>query len=162
VNLNGSHRGSDIRGMVPGQQVGYAFPQTGSEHAALWRGTPESFVDLNPAGAGLSELRATCGSAQAGYANLVGLGVTAGFWFGTPESFVPLAPYLPPGYFQSTATSVALVNGEYYVGGYARSIATHQDEAFLWIGVPAPGAAANLFASFALAAARRRRRSQLI
>lgn len=149
-------RDSDVFGMAPGQQVGYAGRIGQNHHAALWTGSAESHIDLNPPIAGFSVLLATCGSAQVGYASTNLHGVTAGDWFGTPESFVPLAPFLPPGYGQSIAPSVAFDGSQYLVGGYARNLATNRDEAFLWIGVPGPGSAAVLIGAGAWAVRRRR------
>ena len=84
-----------------------------------------------------------------GKANIPGLGNTAGIWFGTADSFVPLAPFLPSVYYQSVATCVAEANGVFYVGGYATTTASpSHDEAFLWVGVPAPAS----MAAFLLAA----------
>lgn len=148
-----------VRGMVPGQQAGWAATQFHSHHAAIWSGSAASFVDLHPVGlAGISELRATCGIAQAGYANTFQYGITAGVWYGTAQSFVPLAPFLPAGYHDSIATSVAIYDNLLYVGGYATSPATGNDEAVLWIGpVPAPGSFGVLVMGGVLAVRRRRR-----
>jgi hypothetical protein len=149
---------SVIEGMVPGEQVGYATFVSGSV-AMLWRGTPQSAISLHPTGlAGVSGLRATVGFAQAGWANTYQYGLTAGVWFGTAESFVPLAPFLPPGYSNSSATSIAELDGTLYVGGYAYRSGTLDREAFLWIGqIPSPGAAATLALAIVASAARRRR-----
>ena len=147
---------SGITGMVEGQQVGAARRVTGNTHAALWRGTPQTYLDLAPPNSGFSILYGTCGSAQVGYANTLSLGITAGIWFGTPESFVPLAPYLPAGYYESIATSVAEVNGTFYVGGYATNATSGSHDAFLWVGVPAPASGLILGAGLVL---RRHRRA---
>ncbi len=147
---------SHITAMAPGQQAGWVRRFDQNSHAALWSGTAASFLDLNPPSAAASFLYGTCGNAQVGNANLPGLGNTAGVWFGTADSFVPLAPFLPPGYFQSTATCIAESNGTFYVGGYATSIATGQDEAFMWVGVPGPGPMTILLLAAPLATRRRR------
>lgn len=146
---------SRILGMAPGEQVGVVNDV--QDHAALWRGTAASFVDLNPPGAALSRLTATCGLAQVGVANIGGLN-GAGIWFGTAASFVSLHQFLPAGYWQSVATSVAHDGVNFYIGGYANSVVTGQSEAFLWTyPVPGPGAAA-LLAGAACVAGRRRTR----
>ena len=143
---------SAITGMALGEQVGYANFGAG-HHAILWRGTPESAVDMHPPWLfGVSELRATCGSAQVGVVQ----GGTAGIWFGTPGSFVDLAQFLPSGYGASVATSVAELNGTFYVGGYAYRAGTLDREAILWIGIPAPASAPVLLAAGVLAWRRRR------
>jgi hypothetical protein len=146
---------SEILGTAPGQQVGWAEHTGQAEHAAMWTGSAASYVDLNPPGAGLSFLYGTCGSAQVGYANLAGNN-GAGIWFGTPDSFISLAAFLPAGYYQSVATCVAEANGTYYVGGYATSSATHNDEAFMWVGVPSPATLAPLAGALLLPTRRRR------
>ncbi|MBL8765295.1 MAG: hypothetical protein JNM07_13605 [Phycisphaerae bacterium] len=147
-------RESRLMGMASGQQVGSV--SVIGEHAAMWSGSAASWIDMNPPGAGVSMLNATCGSAQVGWANTGN--PSAGIWFGTPDSFVSLHQFLPPGeYYQSIATGVSHVNGVYYVSGYALSnLIGHSDEAFVWIGVPAPGPGA-LAALAALRAGRRRR-----
>jgi hypothetical protein len=149
---------SEILGMAPGIQVGEVGPSGGGQRAAFWHGTAASYVDMTPPGAGTAMLNGTTPTAQVGAADLFSIGQTAGIWFGTPESFVPLAAYLPPGYSLSTATSVAELNGTYYVGGYALD-SNLLPEAFLWIGVPAPSSGLVLVAcAGALATTRRRPR----
>jgi hypothetical protein len=158
INMNPTGAiSSAIEGMVPGEQVGFANFGSGNR-AMLWRGTPQSAISLHPEGvAGVSGLYATVGSAQVGWANTYQYGLTAGIWFGTAESFIPLAPYLPPGYGSSSATSIAELNGTYYIGGYAYRIGTLDREAFLWVGqVPAPGAGAVLLGAGVLSMKRRR------
>jgi hypothetical protein len=145
--------GSEIHGMVPGQQVGFAiFGSPSVDHAVMWSGTAASWIDLNPAN-GSSILYATCGSAQVGTLN----GLDAAIWFGTPQSVVNLHSLLPSSYYFSIATSVYESNGLFYVGGWAARSGGPSEEAFLWVGVPAPsGAPALVFASIV---ARGRRRS---
>jgi hypothetical protein len=158
INMNPTGAiSSAIEGMVPGEQVGFANFGSGNR-AMIWRGTPQSAISLHPEGvAGVSGLYATVGSAQVGWANTYQYGLTAGIWFGTAESFIPLAPYLPPGYGSSSATSIAELNGTYYIGGYAYRIGTLDREAFLWVGqVPAPGAGAVLLGAGVLSMKRRR------
>jgi hypothetical protein len=142
---------SMIRGMAAGQQVGWAGRPGQNPHAAMWQGTAQSWLDMNPPGYGTSEILATCGSAQVGDAGFQ----IAGIWFGTPDSFISLAQFLPPGYSLSTATSIAELNGVFYVGGFAVNDATQHGEAFLWIGIPAPSAALPLLLGAILAPRRR-------
>jgi hypothetical protein len=142
---------SMIRGMAAGQQVGWAGRPGQNPHAAMWHGTAQSWLDMNPPGYGTSEILATCGSAQVGDAGFQ----AAGIWFGTPDSFISLAQFLPPGYSLSTATSIAELNGVFYVGGFAVNDATQHGEAFLWIGIPAPPAALPLLLGAILARRRR-------
>jgi hypothetical protein len=142
--------------MVPGQQVGFAnLPNPQGSHAIKWSGTAASAIDLRPPGATLSFLNATCGSAQVGAASTFQYGWSAGIWFGTAQSFVPLAPYLPAGFYSSVAYGVTFHNGLYYVVGEASEQGLSR--AILWVGIPAPGAAAALAAAGLLAFRPRRR-----
>jgi hypothetical protein len=66
------------------------------EHASLWKGTAESWVDLNPAGALTSRANATSGGQQAGYAYFGRWNEEAdqhaGYWSGSAGSWVDLHP----------------------------------------------------------------------
>ena len=149
---------SSIYGMALGQQVGWTQVRFEGRRAALWTGTTESWVNLHPfPGFGDSVLNATVGFAQVGRAHVPGGGVFphAGLWFGTAASFVDLNQYLPPGFGSAAATSVDWYNGQLWIGGWAVD-AQNQSHAFVWIGIPAPGAL-PLLALAGLAAARRRR-----
>jgi hypothetical protein len=140
-----------ITGMAQGQQAGWASFGN-SFHAGMWRGTPGSFTDMNPPGAILSEILATCGDAQVGWAAF-GFAHTPGVWFGSAESFVPLP--IVPGYFEFITTSIVFDGTQYRIGGYGVNNSGYP-EAFLWVGIPAPGAATALALGLALAARRRR------
>jgi hypothetical protein len=154
VLLGPSFGASEVRGMVPGQQVGFAETPTGA-HAVLWRGTPESLTDLHPPGVpGVSELHATCGSAQVGLAPSLEFGNTAAIWFGTAESCTPLAPFVPAGYANASPSAVWFDGSRYFVAGTVNVEST--THAFLMVGIPAPSSAAAL-ALASLFAARRRR-----
>jgi hypothetical protein len=151
----GGASSSGVYGMAPGQQVGGVMFPSSSSHAALWTGTATSFVDLHPSNASYSLAYATCGSAQVGYA---GLAVpSAVIWFGSASSMVNLHALLPAGeFFQSHARAVSFVDGQYYVVGTATRIGG-SDQAWLWVGVPAPSGL-GLLAAAGVVAARRRRR----
>ncbi|MES1228020.1 MAG: hypothetical protein ABUL72_05070, partial [Armatimonadota bacterium] len=69
--------------------------------ASLWRGSADSWTNLNPQGVGSSWLTATDGIVQVGGAE-VGF-EHASMWIGTPESWVDLNP---PGATWSRATGV--------------------------------------------------------
>lgn len=161
VNLNPQWSSySEIRGMVPGQQVGSAQPiGTLPMHATIWNGTAQSAIDVDPfPGGGGSYLLATTGSVQVGNASVPGYSFQhAGVWFGTAASFVDLHQFLPPGYAASAATTVQEWNGMILVGGWATRDLGH-DEAFVWVLAPAPGGAATIFGAAGLVAMRRRRR----
>jgi hypothetical protein len=112
------------------------FNQVGSadQHAALWSGSPESYVDLHPAGAQYSIATAVSGRFQAGHATF-GSGHAA-FWEGTSASFVDLHSFLGAGFTHSEA------NGLYSDGNGVRVVGTATDASFgthavLWtISVP--------------------------
>jgi hypothetical protein len=144
---------SFVGGMAEGEQVG-AVATPGTHHAALWHGTAQSFLDLNPPAYNYSELLATIGGVEVGY---VYTGLTyAGIWYGSASSFVNLGQFLPAGYHDSRATSIATDGTSYFVGGYAFGPSGYP-EAFLWTGpVPAP-AGLTLLLGAGLIAVRRRR-----
>jgi hypothetical protein len=150
---------SFVFGMSAGEQAGQArSAATTFNHAALWHGTAASFVDLDP-GWDLSSLSATLGGVEVGYAATdPSTTLHAGIWFGTAASFLDLSRFLPPGYTDSQATSIATDGTHYYVGGYARLPGSYTN-AFLWVGtVPAPGAGLLLLAGGGLTTIRRRRK----
>ncbi|MFN0131982.1 MAG: hypothetical protein ACKVW3_05560 [Phycisphaerales bacterium] len=118
--LNPPASSSRVLGMVPGQQVGWTQFVEQNTHAALWSGSAESWIDLNPAGSVRSVAHATAGSVQAGLYYTPGSSFSrACVWYGTPESVVNLHALLPPGYLNSVAYAVSVVDGITYVGGIA-------------------------------------------
>jgi hypothetical protein len=120
---------SHILGMAPGVQVGdasFGLPT----HAALWRGTAQSFVDF-----GVARFTATTGRIHAGGTGQGGL-FRAAVNLGTPESWVALHQYLPPGLsggFSGT-TCVYQDGPTIYVGGWAESSPNAYFHAVMWIG----------------------------
>jgi hypothetical protein len=147
---------SQIRGMVPGQQVGWTMPTTGGTHATMWTGSAASALDLHPfPGFGSSGLAATIGFAQVGSSSVPGYAFEhAGIWFGTAASFVDLNQFLPAGYGESHANCIQEWNGQLLVGGWASR--TGATEAFVWVLAPAPGTGAVLLLGGVLGARRRR------
>jgi len=147
-----------VAGMAEGEQVGMvAVAPSNNHHAALWHGTAASFTDLNPLGYNNSELLATIGGIEVGFVS-TGSVTRAGLWFGTASSFLNLGQFLPPGYYDSRATSIASDGSHYFVGGYATSPITGYSEAFLWVGtVPSPSALSLLAGAGGVLAIRRRR-----
>jgi hypothetical protein len=109
--------------MSANQQVGNA-QINGTNRAALWSGSAESFVDLHPAGATISSLHGTSGSQQVGGAILGGT-TQAGLWSGTAASFVSLHP---PG---ATASDAYAISGSFQVGNAEIGGTTH---AAFWTG----------------------------
>ncbi|MFN0132604.1 MAG: hypothetical protein ACKVW3_08765, partial [Phycisphaerales bacterium] len=77
------------------RQVGAIYPPGGSRtQAAMWFGTPSSYVNLNPFPNYSTALAAIGGDQQVGAAGDIGTGQTvAGLWRGTAESFVNLNPF---------------------------------------------------------------------
>jgi hypothetical protein len=146
--------GSDISGMFGGQIVGEVSYGIGSR-AAMWPSLTSPFIDLTPPGITYATLSATCGSAQVGYLSSNQF-PGAAIWFGTAASYTPLGPYLPAGYQNSIATSVAFDGHEYIVGGYAENISTGNFQAMVWIGVPAPTSLTVLVAGGVALGVRRR------
>jgi hypothetical protein len=104
VNLNPGHGYSESLAdcVSLGQQAGTAWGWRtwGFTHAALWRGTPSSFVDLNPDGFFMSQVRGMRNGVQ------VGIGTRpsenwkyrALAWNSTPESATDLHALLPARY----------------------------------------------------------------
>ncbi len=92
----GATGSSNAYGGSGSQQVGQAAAGPGDSHAALWRGTAASWVDLHPAGAEFSTAGATNGAQQAGYA-VVNSVSRASLWTGTAASWVDLHPEVTLG-----------------------------------------------------------------
>jgi hypothetical protein len=68
-------------------------PAPNDRHAALWLGTPESVVDLHPAGAEWSTARATDGVLQGGYVDWEATNtITPVIWNGSAQSMINLRP----------------------------------------------------------------------
>ncbi len=151
--------GVGIRGMGGGQLVGTMDPiGSASMHAALWPSLTPNVIDMHPfPGFGSSILLATNGVAQVGGSNVPGYSLMhAGVWFGTSQSFMDLHAFLPPGYSSSGADSITESNGVFIIGGAAANAATGASEAFVWVGVPAPGSTLALALGWTML---RRRRS---
>ncbi len=138
-----------------GQQAGYA--RVGDEdHASLWSGTADSWVDLNPAGSILSFASAVNDGQQVGYANVGGV-ERASLWSGTASSWVDLHTYLPTGFLLSQATGISSDGVNTYVAGYGYNSLTNRIEALLWTRpIPTPGVAGLLGLGGVVALRRRR------
>jgi uncharacterized protein (TIGR03382 family) len=144
---------SYITGMAPGQQVGWTSTPDLGRQAAVWSGSAASWQNFGVPGMGTSELLATTGTEQVGAVH-PGL-PKAAIWFNSAASYLDLHQFLPPAFYDSTATCVYRDGTTIYVGGWAH-IGSH-NEAILWTGtIPAPGAL-PLLAAAALAGLRRRR-----
>jgi hypothetical protein len=117
---------SQIEGMGPGQQVGFA--DFGAEHAGLWSGSAGSFTDLHPAAIGgtpttRSRALACDGDSQVGYALLQGGSNLSRplLWKGSAASVQDL---LPTGFTTGEASAVFEGRQAGYVreGGSSRAI----------------------------------------
>ena len=122
-----------IHGMDATGQVGQVTPQPSTYHAAFWRGTPESTVDLHPDGPYYSSVAyAIRADQQVGYARQSSDGMThAALWRGTPESFVDLHP---PGGGQWSWSEAHATDGEYQGGWFVP--AAGGLHAIIWNGTP--------------------------
>ncbi|MDQ2985845.1 MAG: hypothetical protein M3R13_03880 [Armatimonadota bacterium] len=90
VSLNpGQQFSSEGHGVHSGRQVGSII--VGKPNAAVWSGTPGSWVGLTPAGALYSEGRGAYGNRQVGNALFNGF-FHGGVWTGTAASWVDLTP----------------------------------------------------------------------
>jgi hypothetical protein len=141
---------SEVWAAIPGLQVGWA--ETSSHHAGVWFGSAASFHDLDPPGMA-SEAYGVCDGAVVGYVTAGGFQWSPAIWLGPSFEFQQLP--IPAGYTSAYATSVEFRDGLYYVGGFAES-PTREQDAFLWVGVPAPSSLAVLGAPGAWAGRRRR------
>jgi hypothetical protein len=113
----------------------------GNGHAALWYGTKESFVDLNPGGSDErwgSTANATNGLVQVGVAGRGlpdPLHVHAAAWRGSRETYINLHQFLPPEYqghlvgAESTATGI---DAEGVIVGSAKHLPTNTTHAVVW------------------------------
>ena len=99
------------------QQVGTVWTQSGSPHAALWSGTSNSFVDLNPSAASASYANGISGSEQVGYAQ-IGNNNHAALWFDNSDSFVDLHAVLATNYTDSEATGISSIGNITTIAGY--------------------------------------------
>lgn len=118
----------------PGLQCGL-IGDRGQRHATLWQGTPESLVDLHPAGAIESVALALAPSLQGGFVITASSAevdtLHAGVWAGTAESFIdyhPDDPIFTNSRINGLAEGIAV--GSAWVGpdGVA------DGRAFAWLG----------------------------
>jgi hypothetical protein len=134
VSLHPGGAYSYVYGMAPAVQVGEVYDPA-VHRASVWYGTAASWTDLTPPGAtGIWRFYATTGRFHVGGGTFTP-NERAVLCFGTSVSWLQLHQFLPPGYTSwSVARSVYQDGDRIYVGGWAVSDATGQDEAFLWVG----------------------------
>lgn len=100
-------------------------------HAALWHGSGDSLIDLNPAGYGASEAFGVTSAHQVGFATNSTTGAQQAFlWSSTAASGISLNP---TGYLQSIAEGVS--GGDQV--GYGYPPASTTTVALLWKGTAA-------------------------
>jgi len=118
-----------INGMDGSSQVGQVSPTYGTFHAALWRSTPESAVNLHPGGGyWASDAKAVVGNMQVGRASHTATGRShAALWQGTAASFVDLHP-------AGAEQSHALATDGVLQGGWATLPGGARAEAVIWAG----------------------------
>jgi hypothetical protein len=124
--------GCQVYGAGPGEQVGYvAHPVTNKFHAALWRGTPESCVDLMPYGALQSRAYGTNGRQQVGRAFWGGERTWACVWSGSRGSWHDLHQYLPrsANFVQSEALAI---DAQGNIVGFAKGARPGSARIILW------------------------------
>jgi hypothetical protein len=126
------YTGSTARAVDGSTQAGGVFGSaTGfQEHAVTWSGTPESMLDINPAGYFYSRINGAAGGKQVGYGN-PGAGDVALLWSGTAASAVNLNP---SGFSQSQANGVG---GSQQVGFGSGTATSNKFHALLWTGTAA-------------------------
>ncbi|MDX2132380.1 MAG: hypothetical protein SFY69_10040 [Planctomycetota bacterium] len=116
-------------GAHAGVQVGYiaVVNDEGDDFslAAMWSGTPQSYVDLHPPGFEQSRALAADSTTQAGWVTVNGV-PRAALWTGTPASYISLHPTGP------TQSIITALDGETQAG-YASVGFSH---ASLWRGTP--------------------------
>jgi hypothetical protein len=118
--------GGIVYGIDATQQVGNM-----GGHAALWSGTPDSFVDLHPAVATYSAAYGVSGSLQVGTAHIAGVDRPA-LWSGTSNSFTDLTPPGASGGFGHAASGAkqagsVMINGSTHAALWSGSVASFMD-----------------------------------
>ncbi|HYE62181.1 MAG TPA: hypothetical protein VD997_09305 [Phycisphaerales bacterium] len=123
--LNPANRASVASGVSSGGQVGLS---TGipSDAAVLWNGSAQSWVNLNPSGAGRSKANAAFGSQQAGSANYGGWD-RATIWHGTAASAQDIHPVW-------ASLSEVMATSGVQQAGYALVPSTGRYHATVWSG----------------------------
>lgn len=123
----------------PSLQGGYIneFP-LGDNIPALWRGTPESYVRMLPAGWWSGAIKGVSDQVQVGSA-AGPIGHGACVWYGTPESALLIHP---PGYAGSSAFAIggSQVVGSAYVRGTTYHALLWVAPAWVWVDLNPTGA----------------------
>ena len=150
------------RGVSDGRQVGYGFGDAtgGNQHALLWEGSAEGYLDLNPAGFAESYAFGIAGAKVAGAVRTGGGQWRAALWSLGEDSLsgatvvaslTDLHAALPPEYTGSQALGVDRAG---FIVGHAFHAPSGQWHAALW--VPEPSAALAVTAAGLVLITRRR------
>ena len=117
-------------GIGDGQQVGKTTVFQNGGHALLWSGSPESFVDLHPAGFDTSQALGASGGRQVGIREIwqPEFQQYATLWSGTASSWVNLHP---ASYIRSRALGIS---GDQQVGNAHFASGPLDIHALLWRG----------------------------
>lgn len=138
-------------------QAGYITGDSGFNWATLWRGTPDSFTLLNPAGYTATSILATDDRYQVGWGITPGGPRIAAVWEGSAGSLMNLSAVLPPKYTFAMAYGVESTATDVWVVGYAYSASTDTSDAIVWHRtIPSPGAGVALMGMMVCIARRRR------
>ena len=133
------YESSEAYGVAAGRQVGYVkfapdSPYPYSEHAALWAGSPEIWVDLHPAWARGSRAYRVSGDQQVGFGTVYNA-THAALWSGAPESGVDLHP---SGTVWEGSAAYGIDEGQQVgiVNRYDEHDQQYHTHASLWSGTP--------------------------
>jgi T5SS/PEP-CTERM-associated repeat protein len=161
VNLHPAGAGwSRAFGISGDNQVGWAMVAAwvagelhSFEHASLWTGTAESWVDLNPAGAYESAANAASGGQQVGWANLGDyprFDGHAGFWTGSAESWVDLHPAGSSWSYAEDVSDGQQVGAAWFGEGFHAGLWSGTAES--WVDLNPPGSTESI--AYGIAGAR--------
>jgi hypothetical protein len=106
------------------------------DYAALWSGSPESWVNLNPLGSLHSIAWGVSGTRQVGVAWFDRYHAHAGMWSGTADSWMDLHSLLGTGWISSQALAVDVTDKDIWVAGIAWDVASGPNKAVLWHYTP--------------------------
>jgi hypothetical protein len=97
LHPGGDYLGSEACGIGDGQQVGVVWDGELAGGAAVWSGTPESFVSLGPKGFVRSQASHCARGFQAGWVCLKdrGMLIRAALWNGAAEDWLDLQEFVP-------------------------------------------------------------------
>jgi hypothetical protein len=123
--------GSIAYGVRNGCQVGVVFA-AGRQHASLWRGSPASWVNLDPIGSvSESVAEGVWGEQQVGYVYRSPR-LRATLWSGTADTMLDLHALLESQYISSDARAIYVEGDRTFIVGTAYNNSANNDWAILW------------------------------